>query len=657
MKTIQNIKTKKLICCGVLTILLALTVSTVSAQPVHNLDTGEDFATIQGALNAVNTTTGHTISCDDQIYNESLVIIKGITLLSTNDTPTDCTIRSANNTTYAVHVLTNNVNIKGFSIENGTFGIRNLWRSNTTVDNCIFQNNTQYSYFASASPYSIVTNCVFNDTEVIDQLQGQRCSYVYIANNTFNAPSGVDGIDFTSPRHSIFENNTFRGGTTAMYIKRPGTGFIIPPLSLSPPLSSISATSRLLGTPVFEQNKVIVRNNDVRQAGYGIRSEGSSYNQDQYGDIYIYDNEVHKNGNNIYMRYLNRSYVYQNNVTGGGAAVYGIRFQQSNYTYVYNNTVNTPSAGSQYGIHHDSCNFSYVEGNHVDRSSYGVFFRATDTFNVTKNTILNCTYRSIFITISESGIIYNNLVATDTSGLGTNCYEYGSPTVKFNTTKTKGLNIIGGPYIAGNYWNDYNGTDLNNDGIGDTYIPYNSEGKIQSGGGDYLPLVKPTTAGNISNVTMERGQTWILLVWDMDPQKTTKIFHNGKLVTSTTEKNYLISDLSPNQKHTFALSVDTTPATGYPISEKYLEFDQSTLMQSFDQSLIYIFALSSVFLLLSFVYPLFSLIAVPTYLYGGITALNQSNESWIILTFFLCAVMILLLIPTMLENKKFSHIF
>jgi len=641
MKTIQNIKTKKLICCGVLAILLALTVSTVSAQPVHNLDTGEDFATIQDAIGANNTTTGHTISCDDQIYDESLLVYKELTIQSANNTPQNCIIRSATNTTYAIYIMVNNINVKGFSIENATQGVHNIWRSNITVDNCIFQNNTQYSYIASSSPYLEVTNCVFNDTEVIDQLQGQRCSYVYIANNTFNTPSGVDGIDFTSPRHSIFENNTFTGGTTALYIKRPGTGFITP----------------LKSTPVFELNKVIVRDNNVQNAGYGIRSEGNSNDQDQYGDIYIYDNEAHKNGNNIYIRYLNRSYIYQNNVSGGGAAVYGIRLQQSNYTYVQNNTVNNPSESSQYGIHHDSCNYSYVQDNLINKAMYGLFFRATDTFNATKNTILNCTYRSIFITISESGIIYDNLVATDTSGLGTNCYEYNSPTVRFNISKTKGKNIIGGPYIGGNYWNDYNGTDLNNDGIGDTYIPYDSEGKIQSAGGDYLPLVKPTTTGNITNVTMERGQTWILLIWDMDEGKTTKVFHNGKLVTSTTEKNYLISDLSPNQRHTFALSVDTTPPVGYPISEKYLEFDQSTLMESFDQSLIYIFALSSTFLLLSFVYPLFSLIAVPTYLYGGITALNQSNESWIILTFFLCAVMIILLIPNLLERKNYLSPF
>ena len=48
-------------------------------------------------------------------------------------------------------------------------------------------------------------------------------------------------------------------------------------------------------------------------------------------------------------------------------------------------------------------------------------------------------------------------------------------------------NIVDGPYIGGNYWENYTGFDTNHDGIGDTSI-YNDSGSI-SNGWDLFPLV------------------------------------------------------------------------------------------------------------------------------------------------------------------------
>jgi len=110
----------------------------------------------------------------------------------------------------------------------------------------------------------------------------------------------------------------------------------------------------------------------------------------------------------------------------------------------------------------------------------------------------------ILLLWGETHKIYNNLFNNTR-----NYYLQGNYNPSYwNTTLQEGPNIVGGPYIGGNYWGSPDGTgysdtceDSDKDGICDS--PYN----LYSGDVDYLPLAKaPTPSPVCGNGVCEAGE-------------------------------------------------------------------------------------------------------------------------------------------------------
>jgi len=128
----------------------------LNSLPVHNVNTGLNYTSIQGAIDAPETVAGNTILVDSGNYSEHLVIGKSVALVGAgrNTTAIDGGGGGA-----VVQVTANDVLISGFEVENGLLGIL-LDHSNNSA---IVENNVN-GVISSNAPYSVYVDYSHNCT-------------------------------------------------------------------------------------------------------------------------------------------------------------------------------------------------------------------------------------------------------------------------------------------------------------------------------------------------------------------------------------------------------------------------------------------------------------------------------------------------------------
>jgi parallel beta-helix repeat protein len=216
-----------------------------------------------------------------------------------------------------------------------------------------------------------------------------------------------------------------------------------------------TATSGTKGVYVYNSTNVLtnvtVKNLKVTDWYYGIY-----YIKTQNGTL-----SWNSASSNIYGILLSQSNY--NNLTHNTASLNnpGIMLYQSSHNSLTNNT----AISNAYGIDLSSSNFNIITGNNASSNSdNGIIlfaFGFTGNYNIVYNNYFNNTNNSRILSLPNT----------------------------WNTTKKPGINIIGGPYLGGNFWAKPDGTgfsqtceDSNGDGICDSsYVLYGNNI-------DYLPL-------------------------------------------------------------------------------------------------------------------------------------------------------------------------
>lgn len=217
---------------------------------------------------------------------------------------------------------------------------------------------------------------------------------------------------------------------------------------------------------------------------------------------------------------------------------------------VINNDIKICQAGIKL---HSEIVHAYINRNSFSLNGNGVWVHGSDGHLITNNTFTD-NYKGIqFDSGSDFNLVYNNYFSNTV-----NVYDQFSETNQYNVSAREGINILGGPYIGGNFWNDYDGEDTDGDSLGDTQLPYNGSGSIKHMA-DYLPIILTDVTPPVVNLIYPNGgetlNGTVTILWeaydDFDPNPVIDIEYSD----DSGETWYMIS---PNEENVGEYNWDTS---------------------------------------------------------------------------------------------------
>lgn len=228
------------------------------------------------------------------------------------------------------------------------------------------------------------------------------------------------------------------------------------------------------GVYMYKCKNCTVENSRLLNNTVGVYLKNSDYNL-------ILDNLIGKGDKGVVTEQSN-----YNTISGNRASKnrYGFYVPNSEGNIISNNTL---SENKDYGILLSTGVSNTLSENNASNNGRGIYLGNSDNNKISDNTVTSNEVFGLFICPkSDKNSVLNNYFNNTVNAIPNN----GTDNI-YNIEKTAGTNIVGGPYLAGNYWANPNGfgpseitPDTDEDGIADKVYRLENSDYV-----DRMPLV------------------------------------------------------------------------------------------------------------------------------------------------------------------------
>lgn len=398
----------------------------------------DDYDTIQEAVDAAND--GDIVFVKAGTYNGSVTIDKPLALIGEDkETTTILGDWELNGTTILVRrdaVTISELTLESVANAVSGRGVHLLHVRYCNVSNCNFASGWIGVWLYGASENKIENNYI-DGTGTIAFSSG-----INIQNSHNNTITGNDIAEYDYGL-AVILNKSIGNIVTENFVLNCYNGIWV----------HSSYNNRIIGNNVTINGDIFVSATDnAMQGSSGLRLFSSSNNVIAGNNISYVPNGIRIKSTSHFNRVENNTLT--NNIYWGLI----LNDDSNNNTIVGNKLVHNIN-GLEIGFcSNNTLRHNCIKANH----DYGMYLYNASTNKITANNITDNQVGAYFTDSSNNIVYHNNFInnpkhvtVTSSSGeahSGINAFDNGYPS-------------------GGNYWDDYKGTDANNDGIGDTPYP------------------------------------------------------------------------------------------------------------------------------------------------------------------------------------------